>query len=72
MSHLGAMPVDPATEQLRNRRAAAESAIEALKERKAELSPDSYFQELQRLLLELAVIEREIEQLAADPSAGEP
>ena len=72
LSHLGAMPVDPATEALRNRRADAEAAIEALKERKSDLSPDSYFQQLQQLLLELAVIEREIEQItAAQAPAGE-
>lgn len=72
MSHLGTAALDPATAGLRARRADVESAIAALKERKSDLSSERYFQQLQQLLLELAVIEQEIEQqIGIDPSVGE-
>jgi hypothetical protein len=71
MSYLGAVPLDPATEMLRSRRSDTEAAIAGLQARKSDLSPESYFEQLQQLLLELAVIEQEIERVASDSSAGE-
>jgi hypothetical protein len=54
--------LDPALAALVSRRDGIESAIETLKDSKSGMAPDAYFQELQQLLLELALVQQELER----------
>ena len=58
---------DPALAHLYSRRDTLEAEIAILREDKATYDPDDYFAELQRLLLELAMVAGQLEEAEAQP-----
>jgi hypothetical protein len=67
------LAVDPARNHLYTRRSELEQDIARLRDRKAEYSPDAYFAELQKLLLDMALIENQLDSSAdAAPGDAEP
>ena len=66
-----ALRFDPALAHLYDRREALELDIAALTTDKANYSPDDYFAELQRLLLDLAAVENQLTSPVPADSAGQ-
>lgn len=66
-----ALRFDPALAHLYDRREALELDIAALSTDKANYSPDDYFAELQRLLLDLAAVENQLTSPVPADSAGQ-
>ena len=61
---------DPATAHLVERSEALTGRINALKARRGDHSPEAYFAQLQELLLELALVERELTNAEAKADTG--
>ena len=66
LAQLGEIEVDPRLAHLIGQREALELEIEQLKARKSGMTDDAYLAELQKLLLELAMVEKQLEESEAD------